>query len=37
MNVQENLLIPAELEIQSLLPLALDNNGKFEKFIGGIG
>ncbi len=37
MNVQENFLIPGELEIQSLPSLALFVNGKFEKFIGGIG
>ena len=37
MNVQENFLIPAELDIQSLPALALYVDGKFEKFIGGIG
>ncbi len=37
MNVQENFLIPGELEIQSLPALALYVGGKFEKFIGGIG
>ncbi|MGD9851804.1 MAG: thioredoxin family protein [Nitrospirales bacterium] len=37
MNVQENFLIPAELEIQSLPTLALYVGGKFETFIGGIG
>ena len=37
MNVQENFLIPGELEIQSLPTLALYVNGKFETFIGGIG
>jgi thioredoxin-like negative regulator of GroEL len=37
MNVQENFLIPGELEIQSLPALALYMNGKFEQFIGGIG
>lgn len=36
MNVQENFLIPGELEIQSLPALALYVNGKFEQFIGGI-
>ena len=36
-NVQENFLIPGELEIQSLPALALYVNGKFERFIGGIG
>ncbi|WP_342350020.1 thioredoxin domain-containing protein [uncultured Nitrospira sp.] len=37
MNVQENFLIPGELEIQSLPTLALFVNGEFEQFIGGIG
>ena len=37
MNVQENFLIPGELEIQSLPALALYVDGKFKKFIGGIG
>ena len=37
MNVQENFLIPGELEIQSLPALALYVDGKFENFIGGIG
>ena len=37
MNVQENYLIPGELEIHSLPTLALYMNGKFETFIGGIG
>jgi thioredoxin-like negative regulator of GroEL len=37
MNVQENFLVPGELEIQSLPALALYVDGKFEKFIGGIG
>jgi len=37
MNVQENSLLPRELEIQSLPTLALYVNGQFEKFIGGIG
>jgi thioredoxin-like negative regulator of GroEL len=37
MNVQENFLIPSELEIQSLPTLALYVKGKFKKFIGGIG
>jgi thioredoxin-like negative regulator of GroEL len=36
MNVQENFLIPGELEIQSLPTLALYVNGQFEQFIGGI-
>ena len=37
MNVQENYLIPGELEIHSLPTLALYVDGEFEKFIGGIG
>ena len=37
MNVQENFLIPEELEIQSLPTLALYINGNFQQFIGGIG
>ena len=37
MNVQENFLIPGELEIHSLPTLALYVDGKFKKFIGGIG
>lgn len=37
MNVQENFLIPGELEIQSLPTLALYVDGKFETFVGGIG
>jgi len=37
MNVQENHLIPADLEIQSLPALALFRNGEFQTFIGGIG
>ena len=37
LNVQENFLIPGELEIHSLPTLALYVDGKFEKFIGGIG
>ncbi len=37
MNVQENFLIPGELEIQSLPTLALYVDGKFETFIGGLG
>lgn len=37
MNVQENFLIPGELEIYSLPTLALYVDGKFEKFIGGLG
>jgi thioredoxin 1 len=37
MNVQENYQIPAELDISSLPALALYINGRFERFIGGIG
>ncbi len=37
MNVQENFLIPGDLEIHSLPTLALYANGKFETFIGGLG
>ena len=37
MNVQENFLIPGELEIHSLPTLALYVNGTFKQFIGGIG
>ncbi len=37
MNVQENHLIPADLEVQSLPALALFLKGEFQTFIGGIG
>jgi thioredoxin 1 len=37
MNVQENFQIPAELEIASLPALALYKDGRFERFIGGLG
>lgn len=37
MNVEDNPQIPAELEITSLPALALYRNGRFEKFIGGLG
>ncbi|MGH7233488.1 MAG: thioredoxin family protein [Nitrospiraceae bacterium] len=37
MNVQENYQIPAELEVSSLPALALYRNGRFDRFIGGIG
>ncbi len=37
MNVQENFLIPGELEIQSLPTLALYVDGTFKSFIGGLG
>ena len=37
MNVEENFQIPAELEIRSLPVLALYQEGKFQRFIGGLG
>jgi len=37
MNVEENFQIPAELEIRALPVLALYRQGKFERFIGGLG
>ncbi len=37
MNVEENHIIPADLEIHSLPALALFVGGKFQQFIGGIG
>src|SRR5579885_3518892 len=37
MNVQENYQIPAELEITSLPALALYREGRFDRFIGGLG
>ena len=37
MNVEENYQIPAELEIRSLPTLALYRQGRFERFIGGMG
>ena len=37
MNVEENFQIPAELEVRSLPVLALYRQGKFERFIGGLG
>ena len=37
MNVEENFQIPAELEVRSLPVLALYYQGKFERFIGGLG
>lgn len=37
MNVEENHIIPAELEIYSLPALALFIDGEFQQFIGGIG
>lgn len=37
MNVEENHIISADLEIHSLPALALYVNGEFQQFIGGIG
>ena len=37
MNVEENFQIPAELEVRSLPVLAFYRQGKFERFIGGLG
>ncbi|HVG01394.1 MAG TPA: thioredoxin domain-containing protein [Nitrospira sp.] len=37
MNVMDNFLIPAELEISSLPALALFEKGSFVRFIGGMG
>ena len=37
MNVEENVQIPAELEITSLPALAFYRGGHFERFIGGLG
>jgi thioredoxin-like negative regulator of GroEL len=37
MNVEENFQIPAELEVRALPVLALYRQGKFERFIGGLG
>ena len=37
MNVEENFQIPAELELCALPVLALYRQGKFERFIGGLG
>lgn len=37
MNVEDNFLIPADLEIFSLPALALFVQGEFQQFIGGIG
>jgi thioredoxin len=37
MNAEENFQIPAELEIRALPVLALYRQGKFERFIGGLG
>ena len=37
MNVEENFQIPAELEVRALSVLAFYRQGKFERFIGGLG
>ena len=37
MNVEENFQIPAELELRVLPVLAFYRQGKFERFIGGLG
>jgi thioredoxin-like negative regulator of GroEL len=37
MNVEENFQIPAELEVRALPVLALYLQGRFERFIGGLG
>ena len=37
MNVQENFQIPAELGVASLPALALYRDGRFDRFIGGLG
>jgi thioredoxin-like negative regulator of GroEL len=37
MNVEDNFQIPSELEINSVPALALYREGRFERFIGGIG
>lgn len=37
MNVEENFQIPAELEVSSLPALALYRDGRFDRFIGGLG
>ena len=37
MNVEDNFQIPSELEISSLPTLALYRQGRFERFIGGMG
>jgi thioredoxin-like negative regulator of GroEL len=37
MNVEDNFQIPSELEISSVPALALYREGRFERFIGGIG
>jgi thioredoxin 1 len=37
MNVEDHPQIPAELEVTSLPALAFYRNGRFQKFIGGVG
>ena len=37
MNVEENFQIPSELEVRSLPVLALYQEGRFQRFIGGLG
>ena len=37
MNAEENFQIPAELELRALPVLAPYRQGKFERFIGGLG
>lgn len=37
MNVEENFQTPAELEVRALPVLAFYRQGKFERFIGGLG
>jgi thioredoxin 1 len=37
MNIEENFQIPAELEVRALPVLAFYRQGKFERFIGGLG
>jgi thioredoxin 1 len=37
MNVEENFQIPAELEVRALPVLAFYRQGKFNRFIGGLG
>ena len=37
MNVEANFQIPAELEVHVLPVLALYRQGRFERFIGGLG
>ena len=37
MNVEENFQIPAELEVRVLPVLALYRQGRFKRFIGGLG